>query len=266
MSSDLIANRKEHLSSWENIYGDLPKEHIALSKPILFYISSINRIVSKDKELLLDYFPHLRLIRELNEVTPIRNILEVGCGSGIYSYVLYRYFEQPIKYYLIDYSKNAVDECQKLFGIKDNVYYIKADGFNIPLKDKSVDACITGGLIEHFGLNEQNALLNEVHRVSSSQIHQYPINNTSYWMQRFIISLFNRGKWPFGFEEPLTNEREMELFSEQDNICFSYLLKRLEFRLFTNQNFIAFKAVRTLNKTNIYRCISSDKIRLCVSK
>jgi SAM-dependent methyltransferase len=250
------------------IYGDLPKEHIVLSKPISSYIDSIEKIVSEDREQLIEYFPHLRLIKELNEKIPIRNILEVGCGSGMYSYVIYRYFQSSFNFYLIDYSRNALFDAEKLFMGCNNVHIMRADAFNLPIKDISdntIDVCITGGLIEHFNLDDQINLLTEIKRVSKNQIHQYPCSTPSYWIQRWIVSLFNGGRWPFGFEIPINRNRELQLFPYIERSIESSPFKRLEFKLNTNRKFAFKKLLQSLNNMGLGNVASTDKIILIVS-
>lgn len=245
---------------WDRIYGDSPKENILLSKPVRYYIDAVDEILEDDKERLLCFFPHILAIKELNSIYKIKNILEIGCGSGIYSYVLYKYFGDMFMYYLLDFSKNSISDSRNLFGLKDNIVLLRADAFNIPIKDNSVDVCITGGLIEHFDLNSQMSLLAEISRVSRMQVHQYPVDNAFYWVQRFIVSQFNNGKWPFGYEVPINEAKERQLFGKIVKYRYSYVFKRLEFKLFVNKWYKSYKFVELFNKLGIYKLIYADKV------
>jgi len=253
---DFIGNSK---NQWDRIYGDKPKEKIILSKPVTYYIDAINKIIDNNIKILFDYFPHLNHIINFIQKENINNIIDIGCGSGIYSYVIFKVFGANFNYYLLDISQNALFEALKLFGYKDNIYYVRADVFSIPFLDKSIDIGITGGLLEHFNFFEQKNILKEIDRVCKIKIHQYPLNNVIYWLQRMIISLFNKGRWPFGKEVPISKKREKKLFNIIEEVNYSYTLKRLEFRYLVRNNLVIYKILRGINKLPIYKMFYSDK-------
>lgn len=67
------------------------------------------------------------------------NILEIGSGMGRYTKLIPRIVG-------LEYSRLFIDYC------KDNIegIFLRADGFNIPIKDNVFDCVFSSGVIEHF--------------------------------------------------------------------------------------------------------------------
>ena len=71
----------------------------------------------------------------INMINPKDNdIIELGCGRGVLSYLLSSY--RPKSITLLDFSREALKKTIKLFQNIDNVNYIENDILNIEMKNK----------------------------------------------------------------------------------------------------------------------------------
>lgn len=87
--------------------------------------------------------------------------LEVGCGMGKLSIALLKEGYDLIG---VDYSKELIIKIKKeMPEFKENFRFM--DGRDLKFKDKTFDALISPGVIEHFHEEDQNKMLSELHRV-----------------------------------------------------------------------------------------------------
>lgn len=157
------------------------------------------------------YFAMLGLAkRVLNR--PVERSVEIGCGSGSYSLLLRKagLVQQNI---LVDVSSQALYLARSLFKrFQMECTLIQADGRRLPIKTRSCDLSISGGVIEHFRGAEQEKLVAEHCRIAEQVLCQAPFNSMAYWTLRLGVTVIKRG-WPFGEEWPLSRESVYALFS-----------------------------------------------------
>lgn len=214
---------------WDDIYIDNIKGNFQNSLDDLYNTLSFSL---NDKSSALTYYSLIGLVSKSHTI--FNYSLELGCGTASYSLLLkkFGYINRPV---LIDTSVIALKTAQSVFGhFNEKAYFIYADGLNIPFVTKSFDLCLSGGLIEHFKGFEQNEIVSEHCRVAQKVICQFPTNSVSYWIQRIGITLLN-GKWPFGYEKPISLITAKRLFNNEkfEIISCSYhdSLTALFFRL-----------------------------------
>lgn len=99
-------------------------------------------------------------------------VADIGCGPGTLTRKLSKWLGEKSKIIGIDMDKNFIDYSrQKAAEQKlNNINYYEGDALNIPLKDNSVDACLSHTLIEHVPnkefLIEQKRICRSKGRVS----------------------------------------------------------------------------------------------------
>ena len=169
----------------------------------------INRVL-KDQDLLFSRYGSIRIMRNSKVV---KKSLEVGCGSGAHSFL-----SKKLRFvgtvYLCDITFQALKNAKKLFDdFGENYHLVLCDAKNLPFKDKSFDLIYSGGLLEHFDSNEQEAITREQCRVAEDNICEVPLRSFGYTLLRFIVTLKNRG-WPFGKESPMSLSQLKQIFSK----------------------------------------------------
>ena len=93
-----------------------------------------------------------------------KRVLEVGSGRGGGADYVERYF-QPLKMFGVDYSRNAIDFCNKVF--KDSkVDYKFGDAENLPFENESLDVVINVESSHCYA--DVPAFFSEVNRVLKS--------------------------------------------------------------------------------------------------
>ena len=94
-------------------------------------------------------------------------VLDLGCGTGR---ITYKLIEAGCKVVGVDFSKESLRVCEQrcnaLYNHKNNLYLIKADVCNLPLKNCYFDKCISSEVFEHLpSEKERLKMLHETHRV-----------------------------------------------------------------------------------------------------
>lgn len=212
---------------WDELYTSA---FLPLNKKVSEMKEKIDALFSINPELLRVFYPHLSAYLDNCAEESLGSLVEVGCGTGIYSYVISKFVNPSYKLYLLDHSEKALEMARKLFDNRKNTFFIQADIFQKPPLEGKYDAVITGGLIEHFVPDVQYNLVSYLKTLAKVQIHQYPVSNFTYWSQRFIISAFNGLKWPFGYEVPLNRQQVKVLFPEVKSFYRTGLVDRILFR------------------------------------
>lgn len=95
-----------------------------------------NRVSTEIKRNYEWFEPEKSVLEHLQQH---ENILEIGSGMGRYTKLIPRIVG-------LEYSRLFIDYC------KDNIegIFLRADGFNIPIKDNVFDCVFSSGVIEHF--------------------------------------------------------------------------------------------------------------------
>lgn len=93
-------------------------------------------------------------------------ILDVGCGTGrITSKIL----EKGCKVVAIDFSGESLKICKSRcneLNLQDNIYLIKSDACNLPLKANIFDKCFSSEVFEQIPSEEERLrMLYELHRI-----------------------------------------------------------------------------------------------------
>lgn len=191
---------------WQEVYQNADFEK--LCKKI--------RLMLNNKKLLYAYYPIARILKRNNK--EFKKSIELGAGTGQFSLILKKLgFIDEV--YLVDVEKGALDIAKKLFnefGEKCNI--IHSDLFDLKKdkktkKDKKFDLCFSGGLIEHFVGAEQREVVKIHLDLAEEVIFQFPYDSKTYWAMRNLITL-REGKWPFGYEYPLSKKDIFRLIYE----------------------------------------------------
>jgi hypothetical protein len=172
-------------------------------------IEAYRRSFSFSQPFLETYYCLPRVARRLD--WRFNDAVELGCGWGVYTLSLARSgrLKQP---WLLDISRSALQgtrQVYRAFGLEP--FLIRGEIHSLPFKDGAFDLSLSGGLYEHFVGAEQEALVRENCRISRRVLCQLPESSLAYWIYRGIITL-KHGKWPFGFEVPLTRRRLRRLY------------------------------------------------------
>lgn len=163
-----------------------------------------------DIEEVITYDSSYYLLKRLIE-SPQDNIriLEVGCGSGIYTLSLLREFQDYHRYSatLIDFSPIALSFARKNAekkGVTANLGL--ADAFKLPFHDNTFDIVWNAGVNEHFNLKDEKRQLifNEMTRVckQGGQVIVIVPNslNLPYRLWKKVFEM--QGRWEYGLEIP----------------------------------------------------------------
>jgi hypothetical protein len=167
-------------------------------------VEAYRRSFGRRQAFVETYYAMPRLSRRMGWT--YRDSVELGCGWGVYSMSLAR--AGMVKdVWLLDISLSAMRGTGKVFqafGIKP--FMIQGEIHSLPFKDGAFDLSLSGGLYEHFVGQEQQDLVKENCRVSKRVLCQVPEGSLAYWIYRRLVT-WKMGKWPFGFEVPLTRRR-----------------------------------------------------------
>jgi ubiquinone/menaquinone biosynthesis C-methylase UbiE len=108
----------------------------------------------------------IQIMTKMGDVVPSFNVLEVGCGTGIYSFEMANYFKNISG---LDISRGMLKEARKKIRNQNptlnnvNVTFIGGDAENIPFKDSSFDCVMSINMLEH--LDNIHKALEEMKRV-----------------------------------------------------------------------------------------------------
>lgn len=99
------------------------------------------------------------LIVSLAGIRAGKKVLEVGCGTGVYTEKLAKIIGADI--FAIDISPDLLSKARDKIGYA-NVNFIEADLENLPFPDESFDAVVGVSILHHVGIDEA---LREIRRV-----------------------------------------------------------------------------------------------------
>ena len=126
-------------------------------------------------------------------------ILEAGCGAGEQSLALAKTEQYDLT--LLDFSKEAIKKARQVF--KDAncpANFITEDAFQ--LGDPEFDLVFNAGVLEHYSLDQQVALLKGMASRSKKYVLVLVPNSQNYWYWLWRIQKSGQGLWPFGKEVP----------------------------------------------------------------
>lgn len=187
--------------------------------------------IKSDFDYVTDYYLKVNkiqeeLARKIKENLDVQIILDVGCGEGDLSLELGKLGFDVIS---IDIAKSGLvylsDEAKDL----DNVYVVRADAYNIPLIDNSVDLVIANNLF-HLLISPER-VLEEIHRVLKKGGYFIQISESakSYFLEngntyKKIKELYNKNYWlivrELGYKQKQYNE-DFNIFLSIGNL-FKY--------------------------------------------
>lgn len=173
------------------------------------------RMMLNNPKLLYSYYPIVRILKRNN--LKFNKSIELGAGTGQLSLILKKLgFVKEV--YLVDAEKKASEISKKLFKeFKEECNVITLDLLDLDYSKDYFDLCFSGGLIEHFKGKEQEEVINSHSRIAKHIIFQFPYKSKSYWVMRKLITL-KEGKWPFGYEEPLSRIHALRLVNKRNLI------------------------------------------------
>lgn len=162
-----------------------------------------------DVEKIVRYDACYHLLSRLIELRQNKNlnILEVGCGSGIYTIALLRESQNNSCYnaVLVDFSSIALSLARRNAaknGVDAN--FVLADAFQLPFPDGTFDIVCSEGVNEHVEDEKRQLIFNEMARVCKlrGQVVVIVPNslNIAYRLWKKILEV--QGKWQYGFEMP----------------------------------------------------------------
>lgn len=99
---------------------------------------------------------HADLLLRVLDVGSARTIVELGCGPGAFARALARWLGQNVQIVGIDLDPRFLHHarCRASDDRLPNVHFVEGDALSLPLRDDSVDACLSYTVIEHLP-NEQ---------------------------------------------------------------------------------------------------------------
>lgn len=97
----------------------------------------------------------IQIMTKMGNVVPSSsfNVLEVGCGTGIYTFEMTKYFKTILG---LDISRGMLKEAKEKIKNQNptsnnvNVTFIAGDAENIPFKDSSFDCVMSINMLEHL--------------------------------------------------------------------------------------------------------------------
>ena len=137
----------------------------------------------------------------MDATSPGDSLLELGCGTGVFSGILAKNGRNTT---LLDYSEKSVEFCREVFAQANlKGEFIKADVLKpFPFADNSFDCVWSSGLLEHFTDYQLRFILKESARVSRKLVISLVPNAWSGFYRFGKWYQESRGIWPWGKEDP----------------------------------------------------------------
>lgn len=112
------------------------------------------------------YHPHRQLILNAIKEFPVRNILEIGCGTGSNLLRIHEVFPN-IKLAGIDVSKKCIDRASDYL---ENAIFKVGSYLAIPFGSKSFDVVLADATLMYCALEDINGAMEEIDRISRGVI------------------------------------------------------------------------------------------------
>jgi SAM-dependent methyltransferase len=152
-----------------------------------------------------------------------KKVLEVGSGTGRISMRISELEETEV--ILVDVSRKIMEYSKRLAGCTgSSAKFIVASVFALPIRSGCLDLVWSAGLLEHFGSARQQSAISECLRSVKKLGKTVAIvpNKGSLvynWLRVLSVRL---GKWPYGYEEPLSRTNMDEFCPKPDYICSAH--------------------------------------------
>ncbi len=157
-------------------------------------------------------------------------ILEAGCGAGEQSLALAATGRYRVT--LLDFAENALRQARRRFeqaGLQAD--FILADAFQPG--GPGYDLVFNAGVLEHYNLDQQAALLRGMASRSRGYVLTLVPNHRNYWYWLWRVQKAAAGRWPFGKEIPAL---DLAVAFETAGLCY---LGRAYLGAAWTENFIA---------------------------
>lgn len=131
-------------------------------------ISLRDNLANEYDAQISDYQHKVEINTVLKKLYPQKRecILDLGCGTGR---ITYKLIELGCKVVGVDFSKESLKVCERRCSVlnnKNNLYLIRADVCNLPLKDGYFDKCVSAEVFEQIPTEKERLkMLREVKRV-----------------------------------------------------------------------------------------------------
>ncbi len=130
------------------------------------------------------------------------NILDMGCGPGVYTSKL---GEMGYKVIGVDYSEITI---RKAINFSKNTKYLIADGYNLPFKDNSFGVIICIGVLQ--SISDEIKLFQEIKRILQKDgililitLNILFLGAIIYRFRKYKSTLFMKRYYPFGIIDNL---------------------------------------------------------------
>ena len=137
----------------------------------------------------------------LDATAPGDSLLELGCGTGVFSGILAKNGRRTT---LLDFSAESVAFCREVFaqaGLSGR--FVQADVCQaFPFADGEFDCTWSSGLLEHFTDEQLGHILKESARVSRKCVVSLVPNAGSRFYRAGKWYQETHGLWPWGQEDP----------------------------------------------------------------
>ena len=117
-------------------------------------------------------------------------ILDIGCGSGFFLKRIYESFNDTIKYFGIDISKEAINLAMNYF---NKAKYFVSPGEKLPFENNSFDYIQIISTLWH--VSDQEKVLKEVYRVLKKEGYLYIVIHKKSIDAFLLIEIFNKLNW-----------------------------------------------------------------------
>ena len=137
----------------------------------------------------------------LNATAPGDSLLELGCGTGVFSGILAKNGRRTT---LLDFSEKSVEFCREVFTqARLSGEFVQADVCQtFPFADRSFDCVWSSGLLEHFTDEQLRFILKESARVSRKCVVSLVPNAGSLFYRLGKWYQESHGLWRWGKEDP----------------------------------------------------------------
>lgn len=137
----------------------------------------------------------------LDATVPGDSLLELGCGTGVFSGILARHGRKTT---LLDFSAESLDFCRQVYaqaGLQGD--FVQADVCRpLPFADNSFDCVWSSGLLEHFTDEQLLFILKESARVARKTVVSLVPNAHAVFYRIGKWHQETHGLWAWGKEDP----------------------------------------------------------------
>lgn len=141
---------------------------------------------------LLQEFVEVKVLRENVALKKNKIVLEIGCGTGVGTRLIKKYF-YPAKTHGLDIDPAVIENAKKKTKDTDIVFEV-GDAAKLPYKDKTYDAVFDFGVLYH--IENWQACLKEIKRVLKPGgqliIEELSLEALDHSLVKFLRKVFER--------------------------------------------------------------------------